>query len=55
MSPVTSTNVATNGAEAVAGPSPTRLNINGINEPERVPHNTINNSETETDSPTQIQ
>ena len=36
--PVTSTSVATNGAEALAGSNPTRFNRNGSIEPESVPN-----------------
>ena len=37
MSPVTSTSVATNGAEALAGSSPQRRKMNGNIEPAMVP------------------
>ena len=46
--PVTSTKVATNGAEDVAGSSLNFLSIIGIIEPESVPHNTMNTNEVET-------
>ena len=41
INPVTSTNVATNGAEDVAGSRPNRLSIIGSIDPESVPHITI--------------
>jgi len=40
INPVTSTSVATNGAEDTAGSSLNRFNINGNNEPTRQPHKT---------------
>ena len=49
IKPVTSTNVATNGADAVAGSKPTLFNRNGINEPVNVPHKTINTRDIETE------
>ena len=48
INPVTSTIVATKGADAVAGSRPTLLNTKGISEPERVPHSTIATNEKET-------
>ena len=41
IKPVTSTIVATNGADDVAGSAPKRLNIKGNIEPIKDPHNTI--------------
>lgn len=55
MSPVTSTSVATKGAEAVAGSRPMRLSSSGIIEPETVPHSTMKRSDTATLAPIQPQ
>lgn len=44
--PVTSTNVATNGAEDAAGSNPNRRNRNGNIEPDNVPHKTTPTSDT---------
>jgi len=55
INPVTSTNVATNGAEAVAGSNPIRFKRIGIIEPASVPHITINIKAIETLQPTQSQ
>ena len=41
ISPVTSTNVATNGADALAGSNPTRFNRNGSIDPASDPNATI--------------
>jgi hypothetical protein len=38
ISPVTSTSVATNGADAVAGSNPIFFSMRGIIDPEKVPH-----------------
>ena len=46
--PVTSHNVAINGAEEVAGSAPNFLRINGSIEPEIVPHSTIPTRENKT-------
>ena len=51
INPVTSTSVATNGAEAVAGSNPTFFKRIGIIEPESVPHITIKINETDTLKP----
>ena len=48
IKPVTSTNVATKGADAVAGSSPIFLKKNGINDPDSVPQRTIKASDIET-------
>lgn len=48
IKPVTSTRVATKGADAVAGSSPIFRNKKGMSDPERVPHRTINTREIET-------
>src|ERR1043166_795446 len=48
ISPVTSTNVATNGAEEAAGSNPSRRNRNGNIEPASVPHITTPTSATPT-------
>ena len=40
INPVTSTKVATNGAEAVAGSKPAFFNNRGIIEPDKVPQRT---------------
>ena len=40
ISPVTSTNVATNGADDTAGSAPNLFNTMGSIEPLNVPHNT---------------
>ena len=48
LSPVTSTSVATNGADALAGSKPSRLRTNGSIEPARDPNVTMPTS----DSPT---
>jgi len=45
---ITSTKVATNGADEVAGSSLNFFNKNGIIEPESVPHKTINTNDIET-------
>ena len=52
---VTSTKVATKGAEEVAGSSPTFFNRKGNNEPESVPHRTIPTIENPTVKPINIQ
>ena len=51
ISPVTSTSVATNGAEAVAGSNPIFFKRIGIIEPENVPHITTKINETDTLAP----
>ncbi len=43
--PVTSTKVATNGVEEVAGSAPNRFNKSGSIEPIKVPHNTTPNKD----------
>ena len=48
ISPVTSTKVATKGADEVAGSNPSHLSTKGSIEPESVPHNTIPTSEIDT-------
>src|SRR3954464_8876496 len=40
ISPVTSTSVATNGADEVAGSNPNRRKMNGSPQPTSVPHST---------------
>ena len=45
MSPVTSTNVAINGAEEVAGSAPNLFKMSGSIEPIKVPHNTTPKTE----------
>ena len=50
--PVTSTSVATNGAEDVAGSSPNLLSIKGSIDPASVPHKTIPTKLRETVKPT---
>ena len=48
MSPVKSTNVAMNGADALAGSKPSRRKMNGSIDPTSVPKITTPSSETET-------
>jgi hypothetical protein len=55
INPVTSTKVATNGAEEVAGSSFNFLRIKGTIEPESVPQSTIITRETPTLNPTKAQ
>ena len=45
--PVTSTNVATNGADAVAGSNLNFFSIKGIIEPDNVPQSTTKTSDSE--------
>lgn len=45
---MTSTKVATKGAEAVAGSKPNLRNRKGINDPDSVPQSTINTNDIET-------
>src|SRR5262245_17970160 len=47
-SPVTSTSVATNGADDAAGSNPKRLMTNGSSDPVSVPHSTTPTSDTAT-------
>ena len=55
INPVTSTSVATNGAEAVAGSNPTLFNKKGIIEPENVPQSTTKISDNDTLKPIHAQ
>ncbi len=55
ISPVTSTKVATNGAEEVAGSSFNFFKTNGIIDPDKVPQSTMAIRETETLNPTYAQ
>ncbi len=48
INPVTSTSVATKGADETAGSAPSRFNIIGSIEPLRVPHNTTPTNDTPT-------
>src|SRR5438067_210285 len=53
--PVTSTNVATNGADDVAGSNPSRRRTNGKHDPLNVPHITTPMRDTETVTATSSQ
>ena len=53
--PVTSTSVATKGADDVAGSSFSLFSIMGIIEPVSVPHKTMPITDSDTVSPTSIQ
>ena len=55
ISPVTSTRVATNGADEVAGSKPRRRRMNGRIDPTSGPHSTIPTSESDTVSATSSQ
>src|SRR6476646_6944864 len=55
ISPVTSTSVATNGAELVAGSNPIRRRMNGNIDPDNDPHVTTPTSENNTVIPTRNQ
>ena len=55
ISPVTSTSVATNGADDVAGSNPSRRRMNGSIEPTSVPHSTTPTSADATVSATSSQ
>lgn len=53
--PVTSTSVATKGADAVAGSSLNLFSMKGIIEPDNVPQSTTNTNDSDTLSPTHAQ
>ena len=55
INPVTSTSVATNGADAAAGSNPNLLSISGIIEPANVPQRTTKITATDTVTPIHIQ
>ena len=55
ISPVTSTSVATKGADETAGSAPSLFNIIGNIEPLSVPHSTTPTNDTPTVNPMKIQ
>ena len=55
MSPVTSTSVATNGADETAGSNPKRFKKIGSMEPDKVPHSTTPINENPTVNPIIVQ